>query len=63
MMRDPDSRLRASAPGATGRHRNIYVAESDRDVWDAAAKRAGERGISLASLVAAALAKYLGETA
>lgn len=58
----PDSgRLRSQ--GARQRtqtsKRTIYVSQADRDVWEAADKFASKRGVSLASVVAEALARYL----
>jgi hypothetical protein len=60
-MPDTEGRLRPRGrrPDASGRHRNVYVSDADRAVWEQADEFARERGVSLSSVVADALARYL----
>lgn len=51
------SRLRPKRERGT--RRNVYVAGEDESVWAAAERFAAQRGVSLSSVVADALARYL----
>jgi len=53
------SRLRPRRTRELGDRVNLYIADADRDVWEKAERFARERGVSLSSVVADALARYM----
>lgn len=53
----PHSRIRARP--TRGRRISLYISGTDEDVWTAAEHFARQRGVSLSSVVADALARYL----
>ena len=56
-----ESRLRPRRTRELGDRVNLYIAEADRDVWEAAEKYAREQSASLSSVVADALAEYMAK--
>ena len=56
-----ESRLRPRRAARLGKNVTLYVVDANRDVWEAADQFARERGASLSSVVADALARYLAK--
>jgi hypothetical protein len=54
-----ESRLRPAQRGKEGDRLNVYIAAADRELFRRAQEFAATRGVSVSSVVADALARYL----